>query len=707
MEDAFDADFSQVRVHLGPEAKRLGALAFAGDQDLYISPELYQPHTAAGRRLVAHELAHVVQQRAGRVRNPFGSGWAVVRDPGLEAEAERLSLQAARSPRMPSPRPDLRKPTQEAARTSPRISATVQARPDPRLASFAPHVRAAIQRGRNAPSASPRTAKTGCGCLCGGACRKSSGVVQRNGPGFQEPYEFLPDGWNALNVAGLSTARGLGFYTTPPIRGWQDPFLPEFVRQRPKKFHFGEGRSRTFYRYSKSTLLQDLKPRWQTQNAYVRALAKLHELGVSADDLVEFAQYGDPKAKQRIIEHLKSSGRLDELSQLETARREGAKRRFVFQRDPRSKWRYKVKRPAVVDVQRSVEDLWSLIDRHDLNPKTKYDMLSKHLKTMASSDAIRNKQVERLIQKVLEGRQVDPKLYQSLVTRHPKVPSWGLDSEDLDEAIKFIKLYGEKGHLTGAPVVSMTSSRNFSTDPDVQNVLYGDEAVFRDRYKVILEAPDGSYVETNLLLADERIPEALGGDDYFIKESEVLGVEDMSKHVSKVELNERSGKGMKYSTKLRLAGGALTALDWGSVAYRIGSADPRTRHLVIGEELGGQIGGWGGSALGTLVCILAGIASGGVGLFVCGFVGGMALGIGGSYVGHHLADQFFTVAPIRQSQALPQQIYPYPRELAEMQRLTRDLKLDKDGKVILPPDLENHPAFQPGKTLQFPQVRYR
>jgi hypothetical protein len=44
--------------------------------------------------LLAHELVHVVQQRAGRVSNPFGGGVAVVQDQALEAEADRLGRQA-------------------------------------------------------------------------------------------------------------------------------------------------------------------------------------------------------------------------------------------------------------------------------------------------------------------------------------------------------------------------------------------------------------------------------------------------------------------------------------------------------------------------------------------------------------------------------------------------------------------------------------
>ena len=45
--------------------------------------------------MLGHELAHVVQQRTGRVKNPLGSGIAVVQDHALEAEADRLGRHAA------------------------------------------------------------------------------------------------------------------------------------------------------------------------------------------------------------------------------------------------------------------------------------------------------------------------------------------------------------------------------------------------------------------------------------------------------------------------------------------------------------------------------------------------------------------------------------------------------------------------------------
>jgi len=97
MEDFFGADFSDVRVHVhvGPQAQQIGALAFTRGSDLYFAPGQYMPHHSHGQRLLGHELAHVVQQRAGRVRNPFGGGVAVVQDPWLEAEAERMGARAA------------------------------------------------------------------------------------------------------------------------------------------------------------------------------------------------------------------------------------------------------------------------------------------------------------------------------------------------------------------------------------------------------------------------------------------------------------------------------------------------------------------------------------------------------------------------------------------------------------------------------------
>jgi hypothetical protein len=95
MEGALGASFADVRIHVGSEASAIGALAFTWGSDLYFAPGQYNPHTPHGQFLLGHELQHVVQQRAGRVANPFGSGVAVVQDHALEAEADRMGHHAA------------------------------------------------------------------------------------------------------------------------------------------------------------------------------------------------------------------------------------------------------------------------------------------------------------------------------------------------------------------------------------------------------------------------------------------------------------------------------------------------------------------------------------------------------------------------------------------------------------------------------------
>jgi hypothetical protein len=93
MEASFGAGFADVRVHVGPQAASIGALACTRGTDVYFAPGHYDPWTSQGQRLLAHELSHVIQQRTGRVRNPFGSGLAVVQDAAMEAEAQRMAAK--------------------------------------------------------------------------------------------------------------------------------------------------------------------------------------------------------------------------------------------------------------------------------------------------------------------------------------------------------------------------------------------------------------------------------------------------------------------------------------------------------------------------------------------------------------------------------------------------------------------------------------
>lgn len=69
MEAGIGTDFDHVRVHTGPEASRaaaaLSSRAFAFGQHIVFGAGQYNTSHSVGRHLLAHELAHTAQQRAG------------------------------------------------------------------------------------------------------------------------------------------------------------------------------------------------------------------------------------------------------------------------------------------------------------------------------------------------------------------------------------------------------------------------------------------------------------------------------------------------------------------------------------------------------------------------------------------------------------------------------------------------------------------
>src|SRR5947209_171814 len=69
LEPRFGHDFGQVRVHRDPaaaeSARALRAKAYTVGNDIVFAPGRFAPATGSGRHLLAHELAHVVQQSRG------------------------------------------------------------------------------------------------------------------------------------------------------------------------------------------------------------------------------------------------------------------------------------------------------------------------------------------------------------------------------------------------------------------------------------------------------------------------------------------------------------------------------------------------------------------------------------------------------------------------------------------------------------------
>jgi hypothetical protein len=114
MEHHFDRNFSQVRLHSGgvaeQSAQELNALAYTVGNDIVLGAGGFAPGTPQGRRLLAHELTHVVQQSKSPPvvqrqpdpkksppgkKGPVGPA-AKPRDPAAEVRAIASSRSAAR-----------------------------------------------------------------------------------------------------------------------------------------------------------------------------------------------------------------------------------------------------------------------------------------------------------------------------------------------------------------------------------------------------------------------------------------------------------------------------------------------------------------------------------------------------------------------------------------------------------------------------------
>jgi outer membrane protein OmpA-like peptidoglycan-associated protein len=95
MERRFHHDFGGVRIHTdrpaAASAEGLGAAAYTVGQHVVFGAGRYAPHTPAGDRLLAHELAHAVQQKAAASASPVGPP-----SPAREREAETAAEAVTR-----------------------------------------------------------------------------------------------------------------------------------------------------------------------------------------------------------------------------------------------------------------------------------------------------------------------------------------------------------------------------------------------------------------------------------------------------------------------------------------------------------------------------------------------------------------------------------------------------------------------------------
>ena len=114
LEPRFGADLSAVRVHAdeaaGASARQLSASAYTAGQHVVFGAGRYAPRTADGRALLAHEVAHTIQQRhAGPDGHAAAATAGAIASPGTEQAARHSAAHALAGPAAdvtPASRPD-------------------------------------------------------------------------------------------------------------------------------------------------------------------------------------------------------------------------------------------------------------------------------------------------------------------------------------------------------------------------------------------------------------------------------------------------------------------------------------------------------------------------------------------------------------------------------------------------------------------------
>ncbi len=94
-EPRIDSDFSEVKIHndsaANESAKNLNALAYTQGNDIVFGSNQYQPETDEGKKLLAHELTHVMQQNGSIQRKPAATVALVEEDLKTQLQAGNYS----------------------------------------------------------------------------------------------------------------------------------------------------------------------------------------------------------------------------------------------------------------------------------------------------------------------------------------------------------------------------------------------------------------------------------------------------------------------------------------------------------------------------------------------------------------------------------------------------------------------------------------
>jgi len=192
MEPRFGHDFGNVRVHADARANEsstaLAANAYTAGRNIVFGAGRYVPGSPDGRRLIAHELTHVVQQ-AGAARGLAGT--AEVSRPGDmgEREAEHVAAVVHQGERAP--------PIRHAGGGIQRDAGSLTCGPEPDDNTEAKSVEPVSK-----PGVTPACPISATGTVSKISWGETSGIYPANS------HKFQPEKWDAAKTCELLKMRG-------------------------------------------------------------------------------------------------------------------------------------------------------------------------------------------------------------------------------------------------------------------------------------------------------------------------------------------------------------------------------------------------------------------------------------------------------------------------------------------------------------------
>ena len=104
MESAFSVDLADIKIHPNSDyASQMQALAMTKGNEIFFAPGKFHPTSRQGQKLLAHEIAHVFQQRQGRVSPTTQLNGTSINDNAvLEREADQVGQAVVNDQMIPT-----------------------------------------------------------------------------------------------------------------------------------------------------------------------------------------------------------------------------------------------------------------------------------------------------------------------------------------------------------------------------------------------------------------------------------------------------------------------------------------------------------------------------------------------------------------------------------------------------------------------------